>query len=163
MPSNSSLKLSKLKPTEVVKAVNSTPLGTVIGTSQVYRHFEQGGFRIASSDDERCINLGKYCAWLIDQLDAGPPATPRAVCVPTPNGARRRGRLWPSSPSWGATSGNSRRSRTRSARRPADSTSSSSARPTFPKCTSSNGRRITSAPLPRSNEPCSRAVFSLLP
>ena len=70
MPNNRSLTLSKLKPTDVVKAVNSTPLGTVIGTSQVYRHFEMGGFRIASNDDERCINLGKYCAWLIDQLDA---------------------------------------------------------------------------------------------
>ena len=70
MPTNRSLTLSKLKPTDVVKAVNSTPLGTVIGTSQVYRHFEMGGFRIASNDDERCINLGKYCAWLIDQLDA---------------------------------------------------------------------------------------------
>ena len=70
MPNNTQLKLSKLKPTEVVKVVNSTALGTVIGNSQVYRHFEQGGFRIASSDDERCINLGKYCAWLIDQLAA---------------------------------------------------------------------------------------------
>ena len=70
MPNNRSLTLSKLKPTDVVKAVNSTPLGTVIGTSQVYRHFEMGGFRIASNEDERCINLGKYCAWLIDQLDA---------------------------------------------------------------------------------------------
>ena len=53
MPNNQNLKLSKLKPTKVVKAVNSTPLGTVIGTSQVYRHFEQGGFRIASNEDER--------------------------------------------------------------------------------------------------------------
>lgn len=70
MPNNRSLTLSKLKPTDVVKAVNSTPFGTVIGTSQVYRHFEMGGFRIASNEDERCINLGKYCAWLIDQLDA---------------------------------------------------------------------------------------------
>ena len=70
MPSNRSLDLAKLKPTDVVKVVNSTAFGTVIGTSQVYRHFEQGGFRIASNDDERCINIGKYCAWLIDQLDA---------------------------------------------------------------------------------------------
>lgn len=69
MPTNTNLKLSKLKPTEVVKVVNSTALGTVIGASQVYRHFEQGGFRIASNEDERCINLGKYCAWLVDQLD----------------------------------------------------------------------------------------------
>ena len=68
MPNNR-LKLSMLKPTEVVKVVNSTPLGTVIGSSQVYRHFEQGGFRIASNDDERCINLAKYCAWLFDQLE----------------------------------------------------------------------------------------------
>ena len=68
MPNNR-LKLSMLKPTEVVKVVNSTPLGTVIGSSQVYRHFEQGGFRIDSNDDERCINLAKYCAWLFDQLE----------------------------------------------------------------------------------------------
>ena len=75
MPSNRSLDLAKLKPTDVVKVVNSTAFGTVIGTSQVYRHFEQGGFRIASNDDERCINIGKYCAWLIDQLDAATAAT----------------------------------------------------------------------------------------
>lgn len=75
MPSNRSLDLAKLKPTDVVKVVNSTAFGTVIGTSQVYRHFEQGGFRIASNDDERCINLGKYCAWLFDQLNAATAAT----------------------------------------------------------------------------------------
>ena len=57
--------LKKLKPTEVVRIMNSTDYGTVLSSSQVYRHFEQGGFRIASSDDERCINLGKYCLLVV--------------------------------------------------------------------------------------------------
>lgn len=69
MGNKSQIQLSNLKPTELVKIINSTPAGTVISTSQIYRHFEQGGFRIASNEDSRCINIGKYCAWLLDRLD----------------------------------------------------------------------------------------------
>ena len=69
MGNKSQIQLSNLKPTELVKIINSTPAGTVISTSQIYRHFEQGGFRSASNEDSRCINIGKDCAWLIDQLD----------------------------------------------------------------------------------------------
>ena len=59
--------LKKLKPTEVVRIMNSTDYGTVLSSSQVYRHFEMGGYRIASREDARCINFFSYVAWLVDR------------------------------------------------------------------------------------------------
>ena len=55
------------KPTDVVKCVNSTDFGTVLSASQMYRHFEMGGYRIASRTDPRCINFYAYVAWLVDR------------------------------------------------------------------------------------------------
>jgi len=57
----------KLKPADLVKLLNSTDYGTVISMTQVYRHFNQAGYRIASPDDTRCIHLYRYIAWLVDQ------------------------------------------------------------------------------------------------
>lgn len=64
---DSRISLSKLKPTDVVKCVNSTDFGTVLSASQMYRHFEMGGYRIASRTDPRCINFYAYVAWLVDR------------------------------------------------------------------------------------------------
>ena len=56
-----------MKPAEVVKLVNSTDFGTVISPAQVYRHFTEAGYRIASSEDSRQINFYRYVAWLVDR------------------------------------------------------------------------------------------------
>ena len=37
------ISLSKLKPTEMVRLMNSTDYGTVLSSTQIYRHFEQIG------------------------------------------------------------------------------------------------------------------------
>ena len=58
---------SKMKPAEVVKLVNSTDFGTVISPAQVYRHFTEAGYRIASSEDSRQINFYRYVAWRVDR------------------------------------------------------------------------------------------------
>lgn len=67
--------LSKLKPTEMVRLMNSTEFGTVLSATQVYRHFEQGGYRIASREDNRSMNFYSYLAWLVDrhaEIDLAP-------------------------------------------------------------------------------------------
>jgi len=51
----------KLKPTELVRLLNSTPLGEVIGERQLHRHRARAGFRIG---DGRTIDLLRYTAWL---------------------------------------------------------------------------------------------------
>lgn len=51
----------KLRPTELVRLLNSTPLGEVIGERQLLRHRSRAGFRIG---DERHVDLFRYVAWL---------------------------------------------------------------------------------------------------
>ena len=58
---------NKLKQADLVKVMNSTDLGTVISPAQVYRHFTQAGYRVASTEDTRCMNLYRYIAWLVDR------------------------------------------------------------------------------------------------
>ena len=82
------LSLSKLKPTEMVRLANSTELGTVVSSSQVYRHFEQGGYRIASREDSRCLNFYSYLAWLVDRHNA-PPEEPQGYDAVRADAARR--------------------------------------------------------------------------
>lgn len=55
--------LNKLRPTELVKLINSTPLGSVLEDRQFYRHRLRAGYRIG--DDEH-IDLFRYVAWLED-------------------------------------------------------------------------------------------------
>lgn len=57
---------TKMRPTDVVRLLNSTELGSVIGQARIYRDFNRVGFRIAANNDPRSINLLKYCAWLLD-------------------------------------------------------------------------------------------------
>ena len=54
---------------ELVRLLNSTPLGEVIGERQLLRHRSRAGFRIG---DGRHIDLFRYVAWLVDR----PPRTP---------------------------------------------------------------------------------------
>ena len=52
----------KLRPTELVRLLNSTPLGEVIGERQLLRHRSRAGFRIG---DDRHVDLFRYVAWLV--------------------------------------------------------------------------------------------------
>ena len=52
----------QLRPTELVRLLNSTPLGEVIGERQLLRHRSRAGFRIG---DDRHVDLFRYVAWLV--------------------------------------------------------------------------------------------------
>ncbi len=52
----------KLRPTELVRLLNSTPLGEVISERQLHRHRSRAGFRIG---DGRTVDLLRYVAWLV--------------------------------------------------------------------------------------------------
>lgn len=54
----------KLKPSDLVKLLNSTPLGEVITDRQLRRHREAAGFRLG---DDKSIDLFRYVGWLIEQ------------------------------------------------------------------------------------------------
>lgn len=62
--------LQKLKPGEVVRIMNSTPLGTVVSDLQFKRNRESAGFLIG---DTKVTDLIKYIAWLASQHDRRPP------------------------------------------------------------------------------------------
>lgn len=52
----------ELKPTQLCRLLNSTPLGTVIDARRLYRIRMSAGYAIGS---KRCINLGKFIAWMM--------------------------------------------------------------------------------------------------
>jgi hypothetical protein len=56
----------RLKPADLVRALNSTPLGEVTSQRQLYRHRMRAGYRIG---DDRHIDLLRYAAWLVDELE----------------------------------------------------------------------------------------------
>ncbi len=60
----------KLKPAELLRLVNSTPLGEVIGSSSFYRLRQRAGLNV--SGDGKTIHLLKFARWLISQVP--PPA-----------------------------------------------------------------------------------------
>ena len=60
----------KLRPSELCRLLNSTPLGEVINERQLYRHRTRAGFRIG---DGRQIDLFRYVAWLVQVRHAPPP------------------------------------------------------------------------------------------
>ena len=68
--------LQKLSQADTTRLLNSTPLGTVLGESQLRRHLQRAGYRITSDQSGKTINLLKYVAWLIDERVA---AKERAV------------------------------------------------------------------------------------
>lgn len=51
----------KLRPSELCRLLNSTPLGEVISERQLRRHRTRAGFRIG---DDRTVDLLRYTAWL---------------------------------------------------------------------------------------------------
>lgn len=60
----------KLRPSELCRLLNSTPLGEVINERQLLRHRTRAGMRIG---DGRFVDLLRYVAWLIDVRHAPKP------------------------------------------------------------------------------------------
>ena len=54
--------LRKLRPSELCRLLNSTPLGEVISERQLHRHRTRAGLRIG---DTRRLDLVRYVAWLV--------------------------------------------------------------------------------------------------
>ncbi|MAE40898.1 MAG: hypothetical protein CML07_08285, partial [Psychrobacter sp.] len=52
-----------LRPGELCRLLNSTPLGEVINERQLYRHRTRAGYRVG---DGNRIDLFRYAAWLVD-------------------------------------------------------------------------------------------------
>ena len=53
----------KLRPSELCRLLNSTPLGEVINERQLHRHRTRAGMRIG---DGRFVDLLRYTAWLVE-------------------------------------------------------------------------------------------------
>ena len=51
----------RLRPSELCRLLNSTPMGEVISERQLYRHRQRGGFRIGEG---KHVDLTRYVAWL---------------------------------------------------------------------------------------------------
>jgi len=62
-----------MRPADVARLLNSTPLGAVIDERQLYRHRTRAGFRIG---DGKRVDFLRYVAWLADQRHA--PKTEKA-------------------------------------------------------------------------------------
>src|SRR5574344_438379 len=62
-----SLNPSNMRVVDVARLLNSTEQGFVVPQARIYRDFNRVGFRIASPDNSRNINLLKYIAWLCDE------------------------------------------------------------------------------------------------
>ena len=85
------LDIGQLTPTELIRLVNSTPLGPVLSPTKVNRQMNQAGYRIG---DGKTIHLVKYVSWLARDLDR--PREPkqsvgdaRAAELAAKNAARR--------------------------------------------------------------------------
>ncbi|QOJ01036.1 MAG: phage terminase large subunit family protein [Phycisphaeraceae bacterium] len=55
----------QLKPGELARLLNSTPLGEVISERQLHRHRTRAGFRVAADGDAGRVDLFRYVAWLV--------------------------------------------------------------------------------------------------
>ncbi|MCX7669611.1 MAG: hypothetical protein N2439_06020, partial [Anaerolineae bacterium] len=60
----------KLRPSELCRLLNSTPLGEVINERQMHRHRGRAGLRIG---DARHVDLLRYVAWLVQLRHAPRP------------------------------------------------------------------------------------------
>jgi hypothetical protein len=61
-----------MRPSELCRLLNSTPLGEVINERQLHRHRSRAGLRIG---DGRHVDLLRYVAWLI-QIRHAPRSEP---------------------------------------------------------------------------------------
>jgi transposase-like protein len=66
----------KLRPSELCRLLNSTPLGEVINVRQLKRHRERAGLRVG---DARHVDLVRYVAWLVQNRYAPKPASEGAA------------------------------------------------------------------------------------
>ncbi len=64
-----------LKPNELCRLLNSTPLREVISDRQLYRHRTRAGFHIG---DGRTVDLLRYTAWLVHERHEPKPEPPPA-------------------------------------------------------------------------------------
>jgi len=64
----------KLRPTELCRLLNSTPLGAVISERQVRRHRDRAGYRLG---DGKHIDLFRYVAWLVAERHLAPRPEPQ--------------------------------------------------------------------------------------
>lgn len=78
---------TKLKPIEIVRIVNTTPLMAVLNDRQLRRHRDRAGFRI-SEDGGQTVNLFKYAAWLRSELMIRQSETPLTYKDIKKNGTR---------------------------------------------------------------------------
>ena len=62
----------QLRPTELVRLLNSTSLGEVLSERQLLRHRSRAGFRIG---DDRHVDLFRYVAWLVNVRHEPRPET----------------------------------------------------------------------------------------
>ncbi len=58
---------SNMRVVDVARLLNSTTQGFVLAQARLYREFNRVGFRIASAENSRNINLLKYIAWIFDR------------------------------------------------------------------------------------------------
>lgn len=82
-----------LKPGELIRSINSTPLGQVVSEKTLRAHRERAGLRISDADGKR-LDLLRYAAWLVHQRHKGQdkkPAPDKLSLVPqgTPDVAAR--------------------------------------------------------------------------
>jgi len=68
----------KLKPGELCRLLNSTPLGEVISEGQLRRQRSRAGLRIG---DGKCIDLVRYVAWLVQHRHTPKTETTNAATV----------------------------------------------------------------------------------
>jgi len=81
----------RLRPADLARLLNSSPLGSVISERQLHRHRTRAGFRIG---DGRSVDLLRYLAWLMDQVHAPELArTPDGGYVAFRDAAAERDRL----------------------------------------------------------------------
>ena len=55
----------RLRPSDAVRLINSTPIGPILNDRQLRRHRERAGFRV-TDDEGQTINIFKYASWLTD-------------------------------------------------------------------------------------------------
>jgi hypothetical protein len=68
----------KLRPSELCRLLNSTPLGEVINQGQLRRHRTRAGLRIG---DARHVDLAPYVAWLVQVRHATKPEAASAAAT----------------------------------------------------------------------------------
>ncbi len=63
----------RLRPTDLCRLLNSTPLGEVTNERQLHRHRTRAGFRVG---DGKQVDLLRYTAWLVEQRHTPKPESP---------------------------------------------------------------------------------------